>query len=174
MLGRTTFEGFQSYWPPVADAPDARPVVREISRRNAAIYKVVISDTLRPEQTAPWTDTTRIVRRPDAHEQVAELKRQPGKEILVFGSHTLWNDLLAAGLVDELHLMIGPAFLCAGTSVFEGRSPVPLRLLDSRTLEGSELVLARYDARSVAEDGVPRTAPCDPFAVAEGITAEPS
>ncbi|MGI8780233.1 MAG: dihydrofolate reductase family protein [Solirubrobacteraceae bacterium] len=56
----------------------------------------------------------------------------------------------ATGLVDELHLMIGPAFLGAGTPALKGRSPVALRLLDSRTLDGSELVLARYDARSVA------------------------
>jgi dihydrofolate reductase len=59
----------------------------------------------------------------------------------------LWNDLLVAGLVDELHLMIGPAFLGAGTPVFEGSSRVPLRLLDSRRLADSELVLVRYGPR---------------------------
>jgi dihydrofolate reductase len=146
LLGRTSFEGFRSYWPPVADDPDERPVEREISRLNTAIDKVVISDSLTPKQTAPWHNT-RIVRRADAHEEVAELKRQPGKEILVFGSHTLWNDLLVGGLIDELHLMIGPAFLGGGTPVFEGRSRVALRLLDSRTLEDSELVLVRYGVR---------------------------
>jgi dihydrofolate reductase len=146
LLGRTSFEGFRSYWPPVADDPDVAPVEREISRLNTAIDKVVISDSLTPKQTAPWHNT-RIVRRADAHEEVAELKRQPGKEILVFGSHTLWNDLLVGGLIDELHLMIGPAFLGGGTPVFEGRSRVALRLLDSRTLEDSELVLVRYGVR---------------------------
>jgi dihydrofolate reductase len=147
LLGRITFEQAKSYWPPVADDPDVRPVEREISRRNTAIDKIVISDSLTPEQTAPW-HKTRIVKRAVAHEQVAELKRQQGEEILVFGSHTLWNDLLAAGLVDELHLMIGPALLGAGTPVFEGGSPVSLRLLDSRILDGSELVLTRYGLRS--------------------------
>jgi dihydrofolate reductase len=146
LLGRTSFDGFKSYWPPVADNPNVRPVEREISRLNNAIDKVVISDSLTPEQTAPWHNT-RIVGRAAAHEQVAELKRQPGKEILIFGSRTLWNDLLIGGLVDEVHLMIGPAFLGGGTPVFEGRSPVALRLLGSRTLEGSELVLTRYGMR---------------------------
>ena len=57
--------------------------------------------------------------------------------------------MLVAGLVDELHLMIGPAFLGAGTPVFDGRARLPLHLLDSRTLPGSELVLARYEPRRV-------------------------
>jgi dihydrofolate reductase len=146
LLGRTSFEGFKSYWPPVADDPDARPVEREISRRNNAIDKVVVSDSLTPDETAPWHNT-RIVKRADAHEQIADLKRQQGGEILVFGSRTLWNDLLVGGLVDELHLMIGPAFLGGGTPVFGGQERVALRLLESRTLEGSELVLARYGVR---------------------------
>jgi dihydrofolate reductase len=146
LLGRRSFDGFRRYWPPVADDPDQPPVEREISRLNNAIDKVVISDSLTPEETSPWHNT-RIVKRADAHGQVAELKRLPGKEILVFGSHTLWNDLLLAGLVDELHLMIGPAFLGAGTPVFEGGSQVALRLLESRTLEGSELVLVRCAPR---------------------------
>ena len=146
LLGRRSFEGFKSYWPPIADDPDAPPVAREISRLNNAIDKVVVSDSLTPDQTAPWHNT-RIVRRADAHEQVAELKAGSGREILMFGSHTLWSDLLANGLVDELHLMIGPALLGAGTPVFEGGSRVPLRLLESRTLEGSELVLTRYGVR---------------------------
>jgi dihydrofolate reductase len=143
LLGRVSFEGFKSYWPSVADDPAVRPVEREISRLNNAIDKVVVSDTLRPDQTAPWRNT-RIVRRADATEQIAQLKDEPGEEILVFGSRTLWNGLLTAGLVDEVHLMIGPALLGAGTPVFDGDSKVPLRLLESRVLAGSQLVLTRY------------------------------
>ena len=154
LLGRTSFEGFRDYWPGVADDPDQPPVEREISRRNNAIDKVVISDTLTAEQTAPWQNT-RIIKRADAHAQVAELKRQEGREILVFGSRTLWNDLLVAGLVDELHLMIGPAFLGAGTHVFDGRSRLALQLLDSRTLPDSELVLVRYGPRPQAQAAGP-------------------
>jgi dihydrofolate reductase len=147
LLGRRSFEGFKSYWPPIADKSDVRPVEREISRRNNAIDKVVISDSLTAEQTAPWRNT-RIVRRADARQEVAALKRRRGKEILVFGSHMLWNDLLVAGLVDELHLMIGPALLGAGTPAFERGSRVALRLLEARTLQDSELVLVRYGLRS--------------------------
>jgi dihydrofolate reductase len=50
--------------------------------------------------------------------------RLPGEEILVFGSRTLWNDLLARDLVDELHLMVGPVVVAAGTPMFEGQPPI--------------------------------------------------
>ncbi|RFS84043.1 deaminase [Actinomadura spongiicola] len=143
LLGRDTYEGFKTYWPPVADDPSAPAVEREISRLNDAIDKVVVSDTLTPDRTAPWPNTE-IVERADAHARVIELKNEPGKEILMFGSRTLWHDLLSAGLVDELHIMIGPSLLGGGTPLFGGPSPVRLQLLDSEPLPGRHLVLARY------------------------------
>ena len=145
LLGRKSFELFKSYWPPIAGNPDAPPVEREISRLNNAIDKVVVSDTLRPEQTAPWDNTT-IVRHADAHRRVADLKGEPGGDILVFGSHTLWNDLLSAGLVDELHLMIGAGVLGDGTPIFDGKPASSLRLVGTRTWHGSSLLLAQYAA----------------------------
>jgi dihydrofolate reductase len=143
LLGRRSFEGFRDYWPRVADDPNQPPVEREISRLDNAIEKVVVSDSLTDADLGPWTDTSRIVRRADAHDAVAELKRAPGREILMFGSHVLWNDLLVAGLVDELHLMIGPAFLGDGVPVFSGPR-THLRLVDVRQLGDSQLILARY------------------------------
>jgi dihydrofolate reductase len=137
--------GFKEYWPPQADNPDARPVIREISRRNNAIDKVVVSDTLTEDQTDPWRSTTTIVRRAGAHKAIAELKRGDGREILVFGSRTLWNDLLAHDLVDEIHLLIGNLILGQGVPVFMGKTPKSLRLIDTRRWEGSDNVLLRYE-----------------------------
>jgi len=144
LLGRNTYEGFKGFWPQMADNPDATETHKEISRLEDAIDKVVVSDNLTEDQTEPWRDTTRIVRRADAHEEIAELKRESGKEILVFGSRTLWNDLLTAGLVDELHLIVGSVVLGDGTPAFANAPSEPLRLLDTRTWEGSNNVLFKY------------------------------
>lgn len=144
LLGRTTYDMFRGLWPQMADHPDATPTHREISRLDGAIDKVVVSDTLDAEQTDPWRDTTRIVHPADAHEQIAELKRKSGKDILIFGSRTPWNDLLAAGLVDELHVMVGPVVLGDGTRAFGTPPATPFRLLDTRTFDGSGNLLVRY------------------------------
>jgi dihydrofolate reductase len=159
LLGRNTYEGFKGFWPQVGDDPAAAaeqlgipveyldtPIHREISRLENAIDKVVVSDSLATDQTDPWRDTTRIFRRADAHELIAELKRGSGGDILVFGSRTLWNDLLAAGLVDELHLVVGAVVLGDGTPAFATPPAAPFRLLDVRTFDGSDNVLVCYAA----------------------------
>ena len=147
LLGRTSYEGFKGYWPGVAEDPNATPITREISRLDNAIDKVVISDSLTSDRTDPWQDTTRIVRRADSHRQIAELKQQTGKDILMFGSRTLWNDLLVNDLIDELHIMISPVLLGAGTPLFEGNPPVSPRLIDTHMWNGSGIALVRYDVR---------------------------
>lgn len=144
LLGRNSYELFKSFWPGVADDPTATPEQQEISRLDDAIDKVVVSDSLTHDETDPWRDTTRIVPRTRAREAVAELKADPGEDILVFGSRTLWNDLLAAGLVDELHLMVGAVVVGDGTRAFGGEPPASLRLLETRTWDGSGNVLVRY------------------------------
>lgn len=77
LLGRNSYELFRGFWPAMADKPDATPAHRELSRLENAIDKVVVSDSISMDQTEPWRETTRIVRRADAHEQIAELKRRP-------------------------------------------------------------------------------------------------
>ncbi len=144
LLGRNTFELFRSFWPAVADNAAASDDQREISRRDNAIDKVVISDSLDAGAIDPWTDTTRIVGRADAHQVVADLKQTSGGDILVFGSHVLWNDLLEAGLVDELHLMVGPLALGDGTPAFTAGKPVNLETAGVRSFDNSGNVVIRY------------------------------
>jgi dihydrofolate reductase len=149
LLGRTTYDGFKGFWPSVADDPSPQwtPTHREISRLDNAIDKVVISDSMTREQTEPWQNSTRIISRADANAQIAKLKGQSGKDILIFGSRTLWNDLLTHGLVDELHLMVGSVIVGAGTPLFDGQPAVSLRPIETRTWDGSNNVLVRYEVR---------------------------
>jgi len=80
LLGRPSFEAFKSFWPSVAADDNATPDEQEISRRDNEIEKVVVSDTLTPDDTDPWRDTTRIVRKANVGAELAELKQNGGNE----------------------------------------------------------------------------------------------
>jgi dihydrofolate reductase len=144
VLGRTSYELFSSFWPAMADSPDASDAHREFARLENAIDKVVVSDTLTPDDLGPWRETTRIIRRADARSAIADLKDGPGADILMFGSHILWNDLLEEGLVDELHLIVGSVVLRDGTKLFETATAPALELVDIRRWDDSNNVLMRY------------------------------
>ena len=154
LLGRRTYLGLKGHWPAIAEDPTRSPAVqldpstadlhRETAQRNNTLRKVVVSDTLTPAETDPWTETTTIVRRADASATVRRLREQPGGDLLVFGSSTLWTGLLAAGLVDELHLLVAPVVLDGGLPAF-GPGPVPpVHLHGVRRREGSDNVLLSY------------------------------
>jgi hypothetical protein len=98
-----------------------------------------------PVAVEPGPDARYLPGRAGRRDPVAELKAGDGGDILVFGSRTLWHDLLLAGLVDGLHLMVGPQPIGAGTPALPAL-PEPLRLLESRTRHDSDNVLIRYDA----------------------------
>ncbi|MGR7023377.1 dihydrofolate reductase family protein [Geodermatophilus sp. URMC 62] len=155
LLGATTYRQMVAWWPAVAADPSVSPAVqldpsaaglhRETARRNAELPKVVVSDSPTPADAGPWADTTTIVRRADAHAAVAALREQAGGgDVLVFGSRTLWGDLLAAGLVDELFLLVGPALLGAGLRAFPDGVPADLRLRGTSRLPGSDSVLLHH------------------------------
>ena len=148
LLGRTSFEGFSSYWPAIADAPDD-PDNRALSADNRAlsqIYnelpKTVVSDSYTVPEDNAWHDTTTVVARADAASWVATEREQGSGDILVFGSRTMWNSLLQQGLVDEMHLMVSPNALGSGTPIFD--APVDFKLLEARRFDGSSNVVLRY------------------------------
>lgn len=146
LFGAVSFPMFEGYWPSVDCSPEGEPVGREISQRFGAARKLVVSDSLEVAKTSPWADTE-VVGRADARARIAELKARPGGDLLIFGSHILFNGLLAYGLVDEFHLLMANVVLGDGVRTFEPGLKVPFRLLGQRRLAHSDIVALHYNCR---------------------------
>jgi dihydrofolate reductase len=95
-----------------------------------AIKKYVASQTLTPDDLT-WNNTTLLS--PDhAVADVAALRAQEGRDVVMWGSASLVRALLADGLVDELNLMIEPILLGGGKRIFpDDGMPRPLELVNS-------------------------------------------
>ena len=87
-----------------------------------------------PDQGRVEPDHDPVRRQPA---QVAELKRQPGRELQIHGSAQLAQSLLAAGLIDSLRLVIAPVVVGRGRRLFpDGGAPAGLRLVSHQTTPG--------------------------------------
>ena len=123
LLGRVTYEHLAAYWP---NQPAGTPMVDYIN----SVPKYVFSETL--EEPLGWNNSVLI--KGNMAEEIAKLKRRPGKDITVLGSGALVRSLLRAGLLDELRLMVHPVILGGGRRLFEERGDrKALELVDSRT-----------------------------------------
>jgi dihydrofolate reductase len=122
LLGRTTWEIWESYWPH-HDGGD--PVSHGIN----VLPKYVPSTTLKDPR---WQNT--YVIDGDVQAAVRELKAKPGRDLLLQGSGVLLRWLLERDLVDELNLIIYPVVLGAGLRLFPEQGQTHrLELLSSTT-----------------------------------------
>jgi len=142
LVGRVNYEGFFGYWPQVKDDPKASRMDVDISRWLDDVPKIVFSRTLREVK---WKNAR--LAKGGAAEEVAALKRAPGKDIIIQNSTRLAQSLMAAGLVDELQLIVAPVVLGAGRALFSGL-PRPIELAAGEVTRFDDGTLfVRYDAK---------------------------
>lgn len=118
LLGRTNYEGFLEHWPQKAKDPDSLGRDRDFATWLDAVEKIVFSRTL---PVATWSNA-RIAKQ-SLESEVRDVKRAPGRDILVLGSASIIQALLNADLVDELHMSVIPALLGTGLRLFSDGLP---------------------------------------------------
>jgi dihydrofolate reductase len=126
LLGRKTYDSFAGAWPEreAAGGEDA-PFAKTLGDAR----KIVVSNQ---QLEFTWRNSEQL--QGNLIEGVSALKKEPGGTIFMSGSISVVRQLLAAGLLDELHLLVHPIAVRKGTRLFdEGESRVPLKLISSET-----------------------------------------
>jgi dihydrofolate reductase len=131
LMGRRTYEEMSGFWP-TSDHEYAAPM--------NDLPKVVFSTTL---TTADWPRST--IARGDLAEEIAALKREPGKDMIAWGGAAFAQSLSRLRLVDEYRLVVQPVALGDGLPLFAGLTePFVLDLIDARAYgDGSVLHVYR-------------------------------
>jgi dihydrofolate reductase len=130
LLGRVTYEGFAAAWPSITDDVG-------FAEKMNSMPKHVVSSTLK---SLDWSNSSLL--EGDPIDAVAELKRQPGGNILLAGSATLAQALHEHGLVDEYRLMVFPIVLGGGKRLFgETSEPAAMSLEESSAVGDGVLTL---------------------------------
>ena len=139
LLGRKTYDSFAGAWPEreLAGEEDA-----EFAKNLGDARKVVVS-----HQDLDFTWRNSEVLNGDLVEGVTALKNEEGGDIAMSGSPSVVRQLLDAGLLDELHLLVHPIVVRKGIRLFEdGQAPLPLKLIASKTFETGVLDLVYVPA----------------------------
>ena len=134
LLGRKTYELFVDFWPTASTDEEL------VANRLNELPKLVFSNTL---NDAPWgTWPAAEVVRGDGVAEIARLKEQDGKHMVLWGSLSLAQDLMAADLVDEYRLHLCSTLVGGGRSLFPTREGhVNFERVDVRTYDTGALFL---------------------------------
>jgi dihydrofolate reductase len=145
LFGRKTYDSFAGAWPEreAAGEEDA-----PLGKALGDARKIVVSNQ---QLEFTWRNSEQL--QGDLVEAVTALKKEPGdKNIAMSGSVSVVRQLLAAGLLDELHLLVHPIAVRKGMRLFdEGESPIPLTLISAETFKTGVLNLVYAPAESTRD-----------------------
>lgn len=111
LLGRKLAEGFIPHWASVAADPNNPEV--DSGKKFTNTPKVVFTNTL---DESTWDNT--VLATGNLVEEVNQLKKQDGGDLIVYGGADLVSSLIKEGLIDEYHLFVNPVAIGQGMSIF--------------------------------------------------------
>ncbi len=135
LMGRITYQLFESYWPKAATDKNLPIDAQEMGRELNEMTKLVFSRTL---DDVNWENAVLV--KNNLTEVARELKREPGGDIVIFGSGTIVQQLTAQALIDEYIFVVTPVILGEGKSFFKDVSQLKLKLLDTKAFNSGNVI----------------------------------
>jgi dihydrofolate reductase len=137
LYGRVTYEMMQSYWPTAGEQPNASKHDKEHSAWYNKVPKIVLSKTLNKK----GLENTTVINDHLA-DSINKIKKQDGKNIIIFGSPRASQSLLSEGLIDEFWLFVNPIILGQGMPLFKNvTETTKLRLVETKTFSCGVIAL---------------------------------
>ena len=138
LLGRKMYPGYAGYWRSALTDPSAPADAVKFARiADKTPHIVFTHGDFKPD----W-ENTRVSH--DPVKEIDQLKKQEGKDIMVWGGAKLASGLINLGLIDEYRIALNPTLLGSGKSLFgDLKKRNTLKLVDARTLS-SGLIILRY------------------------------
>lgn len=145
LLGRRTYDIFAAFWPYV-EGEEAG-----LGALFTSMGKYVLT---RGDQPLEWENSHRL----RGFDDVAALKQVDGPDLMIWGSSTIYPEMLSAGLLDRLTVMTYPLTLGKGKRLFgEGTPPAALRMTSHKVTDAGTVIASYEPAGSI-----PAQAPASP------------
>jgi dihydrofolate reductase len=137
LYGRVTYEMMQNYWPTAGDQPNASKHDKEHAAWYNRVSKIVLSKTISEKGLSNTT-----VISDQLADNINKIKKQDGKNILIFGSPSASQSLLNHGLIDEFWLFVNPVLLGHGIPLFKDVfETTKLKLIETKTFSCGVIAL---------------------------------
>jgi dihydrofolate reductase len=134
LLGRKLADGFIKYWENAVEKNPDTPFAKKI----VDIPKVVFTKTL---DKSTWNNTT--LAKGNLREEIANLKKQNGKDILVLGGAGFVSSLIKEGLIDEYHFIVNPTAIGNGMTIFNSLNRIQkFSPIQAKLYPGGKIVLS--------------------------------
>lgn len=140
VLGRKLAQGFIPHWADVAADPDNPEVAS--GKKFSETHKIVFSNTLK---NSDWDNT--ILAHGDLVEEITNLKRQEGGDIIAYGGATFVSDLIRHKLIDEFHIFINPTAIGSGLEIFKEAGSKQVLILKNSTSFECGIVGLHYEIK---------------------------
>ncbi len=138
LLGANTYKMFVDFWPDVSNEEQI------VAHKLNSIPKIVFSKTLKQAPWGKWPAASIVS--DDLVSAVKDLKAQAGKDMVLWGSISLAQNLMKENLIDEYQLRIVPVLLGGGTLLFTNAGALDLKLTKTKSYP-SGLLLVHYSPK---------------------------
>ncbi len=136
IFGNTTYTLFEEYWPKALIDPATSADDRKIAQIIDDIDKIVFSKT---RDKTTWRNSKLL--NDIVPGEINKLKEEDGKDMVIFGSGTIVEQMANLDLIDEYRLLVNPVILGQGKPMFKNVNQKQLELINTRRFANGNVLL---------------------------------